>query len=81
MGDRTVRTKAITHHHHNFLKAAYKYDNIIDLVNHERFLRTGERYIKFEPPKRFIVMIMQDIPRRVRIFDNIISAIFCARNI
>jgi hypothetical protein len=76
-------TKAITHHHHAFLKAAYRWSNLVDLVNDERYLSHGDTYIKFDPQSlRFIVMVhTANLPIRVRMFDNLLSAINCARRV
>lgn len=75
--------KAVTHHHPVFLKQAYAHSAIVDLVNHERYLSIGDRYIKFDPDKlRFNVMInLTDHQRKVRAFDNIVSAVHCARRV
>ena len=54
----------------------------IDLVNDERYLSLGDRYIKFDSErKRFAVYIKSDTPMRVRVFNNIISAVNCARRV
>lgn len=39
--------KTITQSDPTFLKTVYKYDSLVDLVNHERFVNTGERYIVY----------------------------------
>ena len=57
-------------------------DGSIDLVNDERYLSLGDRYIKFDPEKkRFVVFIKSDRPLRVRAFTHIISAVNCARRV
>jgi hypothetical protein len=42
------KIKTVTHHAPDFLKTAYKHDHLLELVNHERFIPIGERYITFE---------------------------------
>ena len=39
--------KAITQSDPTFLKTVYKHDSLVDLVNHERFVDIGERYIVY----------------------------------
>lgn len=75
------KPKAVTHHHHTFLKQAYKHDELIELVSHERYLAHGDRYIKFDPVSgRFGVFIhTTDEPVRVRQFNDLLSAVNCAR--
>jgi len=41
------KIKTVTHHAPDFLKTAYKHDHLLELVNHERFIPTGERYITY----------------------------------
>ena len=55
----------------------------VDLVNDERYLGIGDRYIKFDPDtQRFAVMIhTTDRPLRVRVFNNLISAVNCAKRV
>ena len=74
------KIKAVTHRHHNFLKAAYKYDNLIDLHNDERFIYNGEKFIRFADD-RWLVYKMNKArqPRLCGRFDNIISAVSRAR--
>lgn len=76
-----VRIKAVTHHHPKFLKQAYKADAVVDLVNDERYLAVGDKYIGFDPtPQDFVVYLKTTAgPLRVRKFDNLISAVNCAR--
>jgi len=42
------KVKTVTHHDPEFLKTAYKHDHILELVNHERFVPIGERYITYD---------------------------------
>ena len=41
------KVKTVTHHTPDFLKTAYKHDHLLELVDHERFIPTGERYITY----------------------------------
>ncbi len=72
--------KAVTHRHHRFLKEAYKLDGIVDLVNDERYIPFGETFVGFIPDKGFVVYVKTlDGSVRVRSFDNLLSAVNCAR--
>ena len=75
------KVKAVTHHHPNFLKQAYKMDSMVDLVNDERYLSHGDRYIRFDADRQSFVVCIKTIdqPLRVRAFDNLLSAVNCAR--
>jgi hypothetical protein len=75
------KVKAITHHAPDFLKQAYKHGNIIDLMNHERFINEGETYITYAPPKAFRVYKMGQnrVPRYCGQYDTIMRAAFHAR--
>jgi hypothetical protein len=73
--------KAVTHHHPKFLKEAYKLDGTVDLVNDERYIPHGERYIGFNPDTQHFIVYIKSIDRsmRVRGFNDMISAVNCAR--
>lgn len=75
-----MKVKAITHHAPEFLKAAYKYDSLIDLMNHERFINIGEGYITYTP-KGFRVNKMgkNRVPRYCGVYPTITRAAFYAR--
>ena len=74
--------KAVTHHHWKFLKEAYKLGASVDLVNDERYLCEGDRYLKFDPIRgMFNVFIHSDKPVKVRSFANMMSAVNCARRV
>jgi len=75
--------KAVTHHHPKFLKEAYKMDGTVDLVNDERYIGIGVRYIKFDPEQQsFGVYIMaNDRPLKVRVFNDLAGAVNCARRV
>lgn len=78
-----TKVKAVTHHHPKFLKSAYAMDGMVDLVNDDRYLAQGDRYIKFDRDTlSFVVCIKTDeFPLRVRAFDNLLSAVNCARRV
>lgn len=73
--------KAITHHHWNFLKQAYKHE--VDLVNDERYLKVGDRYIRFAvDTQRFVVCIKTvDSALPVRSYQTMTAAINAARRV
>ncbi len=75
--------KAVTHHHPKFLKEAYKLNGAVDLVNDERYIPHGERYIGFNPDTQHFIVYIKSIDRsmRVRGFDNLISAVNCAKRV
>ena len=72
--------KAITNRHPKFLKEAYKLDGIVDLINDERYLSYGDRFIRFDGGA-FAVLIKTDTPVQINKFDNLMSAVNCARRI
>ena len=77
---RTV--KAVTHRNPVFLKEAYKLDGIVDLINDERHVPFGDRFIGFDPGAGFVVYIKTlDASVKVRCFDSLLSAVNCARRI
>lgn len=78
---KTIR--AVTDRHPVFLKQAYSLDGIVDLVNDERYLGHGERYIAFERDSlSFMVYIKTtDGPIKVKRFNNLRSAVNCAQRV
>ena len=68
---------AITHHHHLFLKAAYRNDKYVILHNTADTIKRGTKYIAFDPErKHFRVYIrIANEPKLAGIHDNIESAI------
>ena len=75
-----IKIKTITDHRPEFLKAAYKYDNLIDLMNHERFIKAGEHYIKYSPDAwKVYKMGKNGVPRYCGAYDSITRAVFYAR--
>ena len=75
--------KAITNRHPIFLKEAYKMGGIVDLIDDERYLSHGDRYIAFDKDGlTFSVCIKTlDGPIRVRKFSNLHGAVNCARRV
>ena len=72
---------ALTHHHHVFLKAAYKHGDFIRLHNTPDTIKTWKRYITFDPQR-----MLYRVYKRTRedhklsgVFDNIESAMFHCR--
>lgn len=74
-----MKVKAITCRDPTFLKTTYALDHIIDLIDDEKYLKTHERYIKFDGRWRLFRMGSDRIPRHQGIFDNISTAIHKAR--
>ena len=72
--------KAVTNRHPTFLKEAYKLDGVVDLVNDERWISHGDRFIRFDGLS-FVVCIKADNPISVRKFNNLRSAVNCANRI
>jgi hypothetical protein len=72
---------AVTHHHHVFLKAAYKHGDYIKLHNTDQTIKPGAKYIAFEPVRCGYAVYTRgrDRPRLTGRFDNIESAMFCVR--
>jgi hypothetical protein len=75
-----MRVKAVTHRNPRFLKEAYKLDGIVDLINDERYIPYGDTFIGFDPRDGFSVYIKTiDASVRVRCFNDLLSAVNCAR--
>jgi hypothetical protein len=75
-----MRVKAVTHRNPRFLKEAYKLDGIVDLINDERYIPHGDTFIGFDPGDGFSVYIKTiDASVRVRCFNDLLSAVNCAR--
>ena len=75
-----VKVKAITDHRPTFLKTVYKYDNLIEIMNHERFINVGEKYIKYSPESWTVYkMDKSRVPRYCGSYETITRAIFYAR--
>lgn len=75
--------KALTHRHPIFLKEAYKLNGIVDLINDERQLSHGDRYIKFDADGLMFAVCINTIdgPIRVRKFTSLGGAVNCARRV
>ncbi len=56
--------RSITHHAPEFLKAAYK--SPVDLVDHERHIKAGEKYLSFDGGFRVWRMTRERVPIRWR---------------
>lgn len=41
------KVKTVTNHTPDFLKTAYKHDHLLELIDHERHMPIGERYITY----------------------------------
>ena len=75
--------RAVTHHHWKFLKEAYKLDGTVDLVNDERYIHHGERYIAFDAERLHFIVYIKSTDRQiyVRGFNDLLSAVNCARRV
>lgn len=74
------QVNALTHHHPKFLKEAYRAD--VKLHNTTDEIKTGHRYISFDPEREmFCVYKKSDSPRLVGKFDSIISAMYYAKQV
>lgn len=71
-----MKAKAITHHHHKFLKAAYAHSHALELFNVNTFKR-GEPYITFAADRElFMVWRKRDGGDRVyAAYSNLPEAI------
>lgn len=77
-GDPMLPVKTITDRDPKFLKEAYKFDNLIDLHNDERFIKHGESYIKYDRGW-FAVYTHGDSPRLRSRSRDLITAVCKAR--
>jgi len=76
---KTIR--AVTNRHPVFLKQAYALDGIVDLVDDERYLGHGERYIVFDGLAFSVYIKTTDGPLRANTFNNLRSAVNYARRV
>jgi hypothetical protein len=78
---RTV--KAVTHRHPAFLKEAYKLDGIVHLIDDERFISLGDRFITFDPQSLSFVVCIKASSQSVKVrkFNNLCSAVNCANRV
>jgi len=74
------RIKTITQSDPTFLKTTYSYDNLVDLVNHERFVNPAEKYITYSDKAWSVFRMGRDRqPRFCGKYQNIIQAVRVAR--
>jgi hypothetical protein len=74
------KIKAITQSDPTFLKTAYHYDNLVNLVNHERFVNPAEKYIAYDNKGWAVYRMGRDrVPRYCGKYQNIIQAVRVAR--
>ena len=73
---------AVTHHHPLFLKAAYRHGNYVRLHNTADTIKSGTKYIAFDPERRHfrVYMRVSTEPKLAGIYDNIESAIYHVRS-
>jgi len=76
---KTIR--AVTSRHPVFLKQAYALDGIVDLVDDDRYLGHGERYIAFDGLDFAVYIKTTDGPLRAKTFTNLRSAVNYARRV
>jgi hypothetical protein len=78
---KTIR--AVTNRHPVFLNQAYALDGIVDLVDDERHLGHGERYINFDRDGLVFVVYIKttDGPIKAKTFTNLRSAVNYARRV
>ena len=75
-----MRVKTITQSDPAFLKTAYAHDHLIDLQNHEGFIKTGERFLRYQDGLWKVYMMTTDrIPRLYGRFKTLHTAVFRAR--
>ena len=71
--------KTITDRDPIFLKTAYKHDNLIDLQNDERFIKTNEKFIRYSAGVWELYRMGKDRQRRiVGRYDKLTRAVFHA---
>lgn len=73
--------KAVTNRHPVFLKEAYKMDGVVDLINDERYLGRGDRFIRFDGLSFVVCIKTADASISVRKFDNLRGAVNCAKRV
>ena len=73
------KIKTITNRNPMFLKTAYKYHDIVDLQNDERFICVGEKYISYDGSWKVYKMTKDRVPRLCGRFPILHSAVFRAR--
>jgi hypothetical protein len=74
------KVQAITHHAPEFLKTTYAMDSMIELLNHERFVKSGSKYITYEYKQWFVRKMGKDRkPRLCGNYTNILAAVRVCR--
>ena len=73
------KIKTITNRNPMFLQTAYKYDEIVNLQNDERFISVGEKYIAFDGEWKVYKMTKGRVPRLCGRFASLPRAVFRAR--
>jgi hypothetical protein len=73
------KIKTITNRNPMFLQTAYKYDEIVNLQNDERFICVGEKYIAFDGEWKVYKMTKDRVPRLCGRFASLPRAVFRAR--
>ena len=74
-----AKIKTITNRNPMFLQTAYKYDEIVNLQNDERFICVGEKYIAFDGEWKVYKMTKDRVPRLCGRFASLPRAVFRAR--
>lgn len=72
--------KCITNRHPKFLKEAYKYANLIELHNDERFIQRNDPFIVWDDGA-WDLYRMADPPRMMGRYENLMKAVFYGRQI
>jgi len=74
------KVQAITQHDPVFLKTTYPLDSMIELLNHERFVKSGTKYITYEYKQWFVRKMGKDRkPRLCGHYTNVHAAIRVCR--
>ncbi len=73
------KIKTITNRNPMFLQTAYKYDEIVNLQNDERFISVGEKYIAYDGEWNVYKMTKGRVPRLCGRFASLPRAVFRAR--
>ena len=77
-----MKIKTITQSDPLFLKTAYKYDHMIDLQNHERFIDCGEAFMRYDKGTWKIYRMPRDrIPILLGRYPSLHTAAFHASRI
>jgi hypothetical protein len=79
MNPMMAKIKTITNRTPMFLQTAYKYDEIVNLQNDERFIVVGEKYIAYDGEWNVYKMTKGRVPRLCGRFASLPRAVFRAR--